>query len=69
MFDRHPVRILNFKFVISSIARNVMEVDIGKGGMKDVKCSVSGMKKKQQILYYNPCSLRNLSDDFAFLTS
>ena len=47
MFDRHPVRIVNFKFVVSSIARDVMKVGIGKGRMKDVKCSVSDMKKER----------------------
>lgn len=47
MFDRNFVRILNFVFVVRPIARDVVKVGIGKGGMKDVKCSVSGMKKKR----------------------
>jgi hypothetical protein len=44
MFDRHSVRILNFKFVVSSVVGDVTEVGIGKDGMKDVKCGMSGMK-------------------------
>ena len=44
MFDCYSVRVLNFKFVVSSIVGNVTEVSIGKNGMKDVKCSVPSMK-------------------------
>ena len=47
MFNDHLVRIGNIQFVVSSIARDVAKVGIGKGCMKDVKCGVSSMKKKR----------------------
>jgi len=51
MFNCDFVRILNFEFVVSSIERDVTKAGVGKSSMKDVKCSVSGMKKKRLRLF------------------